>query len=635
MKKQKLGLTFWLFVIALIFYINFAMGRKTNIEEIPYSKFKQLLKLGKIVSVEIIPGEFIKGVYFSQGEKREFKTSYIDDPNLLEEMEKQGVNYTAKTGGRWIRDLILSFGPFVLIILAWLFLLSRANGGARQIFSFGKARAQMPTQTKTTFEDVAGYEEVKEELIEIIKFLKDPQKFSRLGAKIPKGVLLYGPPGSGKTLLARAVAGEAGVPFFSASGSEFVEMFVGVGAARIRDLFQLAKKRAPAVVFIDEIDAVGRHRGAGLGGGHDEREQTLNQLLVEMDGFDPNTNIVIISATNRPDILDPALLRPGRFDRHIYVPAPNLKEREEILKVHAKKVKMAPEVDLKVIARRTPGFVGSDLANIINEAALLAARKDKEVVEMQDLEEAIDRVIAGPEKKSRVIQSKEKEIVSWHESGHALVAKFLPGGDPVHRVSIIPRGPALGYTLQLPLEDKHITSKEELLNKIKVLLGGRVAEKIAFNDYSTGAQNDLEKATEIAYKMVTKYGMSQRIGPAVFSETSEDVFLGLEIAKKTRVSEKMKQTIDEEVRTIIQKAERETLELLEKNKEILKKLAEELKKREVLDGNEIDKIIKGEELPPLEPEKDYNPPTTRSSKPEKEGETHAEEENNSGNPTNS
>ncbi|MCD6423175.1 MAG: ATP-dependent zinc metalloprotease FtsH [Elusimicrobia bacterium] len=635
MKKQKLGLTFWLFVIALIFYINFAMGRKTNIEEIPYSKFKQLLKLGKIVSVEIIPGEFIKGVYFSQGEKREFKTSYIDDPNLLEEMEKQGVNYTAKTGGRWIRDLILSFGPFVLIILAWLFLLSRANGGARQIFSFGKARAQMPTQTKTTFDDVAGYEEVKEELIEIIKFLKDPQKFSRLGAKIPKGVLLYGPPGSGKTLLARAVAGEAGVPFFSASGSEFVEMFVGVGAARIRDLFQLAKKRAPAVVFIDEIDAVGRHRGAGLGGGHDEREQTLNQLLVEMDGFDPNTNIVIISATNRPDILDPALLRPGRFDRHIYVPAPNLKEREEILKVHAKKVKMAPEVDLKVIARRTPGFVGSDLANIINEAALLAARKDKEVVEMQDLEEAIDRVIAGPEKKSRVIQSKEKEIVSWHESGHALVAKFLPGGDPVHRVSIIPRGPALGYTLQLPLEDKHITSKEELLNKIKVLLGGRVAEKIAFNDYSTGAQNDLEKATEIAYKMVTKYGMSQRIGPAVFSETSEDVFLGLEIAKKTRVSEKMKQTIDEEVRNIIQKAERETLELLEKNKEILKKLAEELKKREVLDGNEIDKIIKGEELPPLEPEKDYNPPTTRSSKPEKEGETHAEEENNSGNPTNS
>jgi len=626
MKKQKLGLTFWLFVIALLFYINFAMGRKTNIEELPYSKFKELLKLGKIVSVEIIPNEFIKGVYFSQGEKKEFKTAYIDDPKLLEELEKQGVNYTAKTGGRWVRDLIFSFGPFVLIILAWLFLLSRANGGAKQIFSFGKAKAQLPSQTKTTFDDVAGYEEVKEELIEIIKFLKDPQKFSRLGAKIPKGVLLYGPPGSGKTLLARAVAGEAEVPFFSASGSEFVEMFVGVGAARIRDLFQLAKKRAPAVVFIDEIDAVGRHRGAGLGGGHDEREQTLNQLLVEMDGFDQNTNIIVMAATNRPDILDPALLRPGRFDRHIYVPAPNLEEREEILKVHAKKVKMSPEVDLKVIARRTPGFVGSDLANIINEAALLAARKDKEVVETQDLEEAIDRVIAGPEKKSRVIQEKEKEIISWHESGHALVAKLLPGGDPVHRVSIIPRGPALGYTLQLPLEDKHIVSKSELLDKIKVLLGGRVAEKIASDDYSTGAQNDLEKATEIAYKMITRYGMSQRIGPAVFSETNEDVFLGLELAKKTRVSEKMKQIIDEEVKNLIQKLERETQNLLKENKQVLGKLAEELKKREILNGDEIDKILKGEELPPLK---------TPGKKEEQINEEHAEEKNNSGDTANS
>ncbi len=593
---KKFGFSFWLLVIAVIFYLNYVYSKRQKYDEISYSKFKQLIKTGKVISVEISRNEEIFGKYWSGEKQKEFKTPYLEDKDLMSDLEQHGVEFTGKSSNRWFQNILINFGPVVLFILAWFFLMAKAGGGSKQIFSFGKARTQPTQKTQTTFKDVAGCEEVKEELLEIIKFLKDPKKFEKLGGKIPKGVILYGAPGTGKTLLARAVAGEAGVPFFSASGSEFVEMFVGVGASRVRDLFQMAKKNAPSVIFVDEIDAVGRHRGAGLGGGHDEREQTLNQLLVEMDGFDQNTNVIIIAATNRPDILDPALLRPGRFDRHIHVPSPNIKEREEILKVHAKKVKMAENVDLAVIARRTPGFVGSDLANIINESALLAARKGKESVEMSDIEEAIDRVIAGPEKKSRVMQEREKRIICYHESGHALVAKKIPHGDPVHKVSIIPRGPALGYTLQLPTEDRYLASEAELFDKIKILLGGRASEKIIFNQYSTGAQNDLQEATDIAYKMVTTFGMSQRLGPAVFGAEESEVFLGMDFSKRSRVSEKTKQIIDEEVKTIIIRAEREAIKILTENRKFLDKMAEELFKRENLVGEEIDKILNGEEL---------------------------------------
>ncbi|MFH1958664.1 MAG: ATP-dependent zinc metalloprotease FtsH [bacterium] len=600
MKKQKLGLSFWLLVIAVIIYLNYAYSRKPQVEEISYSRFKQLVRAEKIISVEIYKDEVIKGLYRSGEEKKVFKTPYLDDSKIIEELERHGVEYTGKTGNKWFINLLFNFGPIMLLILVWVLMATKMSGGAKQIFSFGKSRAHPAVKTKTTFEDVAGCDEVKEELLEVIKFLKDPKKFEKLGGKIPKGVILYGAPGTGKTLLARAVAGEAGVPFFSQSGSEFVEMFVGVGASRVRDLFLMAKRDAPSVIFVDEIDAVGRHRGAGLGGGHDEREQTLNQLLVEMDGFDQSTNVIIIAATNRPDILDPALLRPGRFDRHIHVPRPNIHEREEILKVHAREIKMGAGVNLKTIARRSPGFVGSDLANIINEAALLAARKDLDAVGMPELEEAIDRVIAGPEKKSRVMQEKEKKIICIHESGHALTAKKLPGGDPVHKVSIIPRGPALGYTLQLPVEDRYIALQDELLDKIKALLGGRVAEKIVFGHYSTGAQNDLEKATEIAHKMITQFGMSSRIGPATFNDSPDEVFLGMDISQRSSISEKTKQMIDEEVRNTILKAERGTTKVLTENRKFLEKIAEELEKREILDGEDIDKILRGEDLPPFD-----------------------------------
>ena len=621
MPKRKIGLSFWLLVAALILYLNYTYSGKSKEEEITYDKFIQLIRAEKVVSVIIYKDDVIIGVYRSGMDKKKFKTPYLDDPNLIGELQTHGIEYTGKTGNKWFSNIIFNFGPILLFVLLWFLMATKMSGGAKQIFSFGKTRAHNATKVETTFADVAGCDEVKEELIEIIKFLKNPKKFEKLGGKIPKGVILYGAPGTGKTLLAKAIAGEAGVPFFSASGSEFVEMFVGVGASRVRDLFEMAKESAPAVIFVDEIDAVGRHRGAGLGGGHDEREQTLNQLLVGMDGFEENTNVIVIAATNRPDILDPALLRPGRFDRHIHVLPPNLTEREEILKVHAKKIKIAAEVDLAVIARRTPGFVGSDLANIINEAALLAARKDKEAVEMQELEEAIDRVIAGPEKKSRIMQEKEKKIICYHESGHALVAKLLPNGDPVHKVSIIPRGPALGYTLQLPTEDRYIASREELSDKIKVLLGGRCAEKVIFNQITTGASNDLEKATEIVYKMITEYGMSKRIGPAVFKEHGADVFLGMDLFKQPHISEKIKQTIDEEVTDIIVKLERETIELLEKNKKYLNKMAEELEKREILLGSDIESIMREEELPDFKASKENVIAT---------GEPQAKEKDNSG-----
>ena len=468
--------------------------------------------------------------------------------------------------------------------------------------SFGKSRAKRLSKDvpKVTFKDVAGIDEAEEEVEEVIEFLKSPAKFRKLGAKIPRGILLYGPPGSGKTLLARAIAGEAGVPFFSISGSDFVEMFVGVGASRVRDLFKQAKASSPCIIFMDEIDAVGRHRGAGLGGGHDEREQTLNQLLVEMDGFDQNTEIILIAATNRPDILDPALLRPGRFDRRIVIDRPDIIGREEILKVHARGKPLGGDVDIKVLARRTPGFVGSDLANLVNEAALLASRRNKKDIEMEEFEAAIDRVIAGPERKSRLISDKEKEIVAYHESGHALVAKMLPNCDPVHKVSIIPRGnAALGYTLQLPTQDRYLISKLELMDRLSVLLGGRVAEDMIFQDITTGAQNDLERATKIARQMVTEYGMSDTLGPITLGRKEHQIFLGRDISQERDYSEEIANKIDKEVRKIIESAYTKAKEILSKNKRKLKKVARNLIERETLEGKELDMLLNGAKLASL------------------------------------
>ncbi len=546
----------------------------------------------------------IKGTFTDEkGEVVKFKTVPVEDPKLVEELEAYGVDYKGEVKKNWFSVVLFNFGPILLFIFIWFMLIRSMQAGGKQAMSFGRTRAKLMDQTKqrATFADVAGVEEAKEELQEIIAFLKDPKKFQKLGGKIPKGVLLYGAPGTGKTLLARAVAGEAGVPFFSASGSEFVEMFVGVGASRVRDLFTQGRKNAPCLLFVDELDAVGRHRFAGIGGGHDEREQTLNQLLVEMDGFDTREGVILIAATNRPDVLDPALLRPGRFDRHIMVPNPDLKGREDILKVHTRNIKLAPDVDLKVIARRTPGFVGSDIANLVNEAALLAAREDKKAVEMKEFEEAIDRVIAGPQRKSRMISEREKKIIAYHEAGHTLVAKLIPGTDPIHKVSIIPRGPALGYTLQLPLEDKYLATKTEITNKLTVFLGGRAAEELTFNELTTGAENDLHQATEIAHKMVCEYGMSDKVGPLTLRKKESEIFLGRDFTKEKAYSEKTAQMIDQEVKKIVEDCKNRAKELLGKNRAKLDILAKALMEKEILVGEEVEKILKqGEEVSPGE-----------------------------------
>jgi len=471
--------------------------------------------------------------------------------------------------------------------------MQQAQGGGNRVMAFGKSRAKLHTDTKRriTFDDVAGADEEKDELKEVVDFLKNPRKYLELGARIPKGILLVGPPGTGKTLLAKAVAGEAGVPFFSISGSDFVEMFVGVGASRVRDLFEQAKKNSPCIVFIDEIDAVGRHRGAGLGGGHDEREQTLNQLLVEMDGFSINEGIIIIAATNRPDILDPALLRPGRFDRRITVGIPDIKGREEILKVHSKGKPLMPEVDLKVLAKRTPGFTGADLENMMNEAAILAARKGNKQIGMDELEEAITRVIAGPEKKSRVLTEKDKRLVAYHEAGHAVVSKLLPNADPVHQISIIPRGMAGGYTLTLPEQDKYFISKSELLDEITQLLGGRVAEALVLNDISTGASNDIQRASQMARKMVTEYGMSENIGPVTFGGKYEEIFLGRDWGTYRNYSEDVASLIDKETKHIVQQAYERAEKLLKENINKLHKVAEALLEKEKLDTEEFEEVF--------------------------------------------
>lgn len=596
-KNFKNAGLYLLILIVAISILSSLFTPSSTVKELTYSQFLNEVEKNNVKNVTI-SGNTITGVL---NDNQKFSTYLPDDPDLMSILRNKNVNIEAKPPVElsWWMRVLSSLLPMVLIIGIWIFMMRQMQGGGNKVMSFGKSQAKLlgKENPKVTFADVAGVDEAKEELQEVIDFLRNPAKFNQLGAKIPKGVLLYGPPGSGKTLLARAVAGEAGVAFFTISGSDFVEMFVGVGASRVRDLFRQAKANRPCIIFMDEIDAVGRHRGAGLGGGHDEREQTLNQLLVEMDGFDQNTGVILIAATNRPDILDPALLRPGRFDRRIVVDRPDLIGREQILKVHAKGKPLSKDVDLKVLARRTPGFVGSDLANLVNEAALLASRKGKKFIDMEDFEASIDRVIAGPEKKSRIMNEKEKEIVAYHESGHALVAKLLPNCDPVHKVSIIPRGSAaLGYTLQLPTEDRYLVSKSELMERLSVLLAGRVAEELIFKDVTTGAQNDLERATKIARQMVTEFGMSESLGPMTLGRKEHQIFLGRDISEDRNYSDEVAYQIDKEVEKIIENAYLKAKELLVKNKRKLKKVAQNLLEKETLEGEELDNLLKGAKL---------------------------------------
>jgi len=592
------GLIGWILIFLTIILLLRGLQNVKKETVIPYSTFKEYVKQKTVKNVKLSEG-VIAGVYTdASGKEVSFRTQplpvSVPDAELIKELANSGIKYEGESDRSWLGTILINFGPVILFLALWFLMLKYMQGGGKQVMAFGRSKAKLQgkKENSTTFNDVAGCDEVKEELKEIIEFLKDPAKFRKLGGKIPKGVLLFGAPGTGKTLLAKAVAGEAGVPFFSSSGSEFVEMFVGVGASRVRDLFDRGRKNAPCLLFIDEIDAVGRHRFAGIGGGHDEREQTLNQLLVEMDGFDTKEGVILIAATNRPDVLDPALLRPGRFDRHIIIQMPGLKDREEILKVHSKKVKSKDNVDMKIIARRTPGFVGADLANVINESALLAARKNKEAVEMEDLEESIERVLAGPARKSRMISEKEKRIIAFHEAGHTLVAVLVPNADPVHKVSIIPRGPALGYTMQLPLEDRYLTTKTEISDRLIILLGGRTAESLMFGEVTTGAKDDLSKATDIVYKMVCEYGMSNKLGPVILRKREEEMFLGRDIMSREKMySEKTAQLIDEEVKRIIEFSAKQAAKMLAKNKDKLIKLAEKLIEKEVLESDAINQIL--------------------------------------------
>ncbi len=607
-------------IVAAVIIMQLFKTNSTSYTDVSYGEYVKLINNDQILKAKIIKSD-VNDYYFKAQLKSEDTLSingqtkyvknisvYLPEP-LIKDQEtlwsSKGNNYSFdKDSSEWM-NILLSFLPWIAIIAVWLIIMRRMQGGAggtRGIFSFGKSKAKLITQAnqKITFRDVAGADEAKLELHEIIEFLKEPSKFQKLGGKIPRGVLLLGPPGTGKTLLARAVAGEAGVPFFSISGADFVEMFVGVGASRVRDLFDQGKKNAPCIIFIDEIDAVGRHRGAGLGGGHDEREQTLNQLLVEMDGFEQNSGVIIIAATNRPDVLDPALLRPGRFDRQVVVDRPDVKGREGIFKVHARNIPLDPDVNLEVLAKGTPGLAGADIANLVNEAALLAARKNKKKVEMEDFEEAKDKVMMGMERKSMIISEEEKKTTAYHEIGHVLVARMLPEADPVHKVTIIPRGRALGVTSYLPIDEKHTYSKEYLESVITYALGGRAAEKLIFNHYTTGAGNDIEKATSIARKMVCEWGMSDKLGPLSYGAKEEEIFLGREIQRHKDYSEKTAIEIDDEVRTIVTAAMKGAEKILSDNIEILHKLSTVLLEREILDGDEIDKLIKGEELPPIE-----------------------------------
>jgi len=581
-------------VLALAFFGIFSALRKQYRPEpeIIFSDFIGSVERGDVQAV-VIQGPNIQGKYKNGGL---FKTFAPDDPGLVNSLRSKDVKITAKPEDEspWYMTLLLNWFPMLILVGVWIFFMRQLQMGGGKVMSFGKSRAKLLTenQQRVTFSDVAGVDEAKDDLQEIIAFLKDPKKFTRLGGRLPKGCLLVGAPGTGKTLLARAIAGEAEVPFFSISGSDFVEMFVGVGASRVRDLFIQGKKKAPCIIFIDEIDAVGRHRGAGFGGGNDEREQTLNQLLVEMDGFESNEGVILIAATNRPDILDPALLRPGRFDRHVVVPRPDVRGREGILQVHIRKVPLSTDVDVSVLARSTPGFTGADLENLVNEAALLAARNDKEKVGMLDLELSKDKVMMGAERRSMIISDEEKRTTAYHEAGHALIAKLLPGADPIHKVTIIPRGMALGLTQQLPMDEKYTYPREYLLNNLVILFGGRVAEELVLEQTTTGAGNDIEKATDLARRMVCEWGMSEKLGPMTFGKKEEEIFLGRDFTQKTDYSKSTAVEIDAEVTRIIQESYHRAKELLTTNLRLLKKIAEQLLEKEVLDGLEIDAIVR-------------------------------------------
>ena len=587
------NLSLWLVIgLVVVFLFNLFNKPQTHIQEISYTDFLNYVEKGQIVKV-VIQNEKVEGFFINQ---QKFRTAIpFQDRDLIPELKKKGVVIQVKPVEEtpWYLTLLISWFPMLLLIGVWIFFMRQMQTGGGRAMSFGRSKARMlnSENIKITFKDVAGVDEAKEELAEVIDFLKDPKKFTKLGGRIPKGVLLVGPPGTGKTLLAKAIAGEAGVPFFSISGSDFVEMFVGVGASRVRDLFLQAKKHAPCIIFIDEIDAVGRHRGAGLGGGHDEREQTLNQLLVEMDGFETSEGVIVISATNRPDVLDPALLRPGRFDRQVVVPVPDVKGREEILKVHAKKVPLAEDVDISVLAKGTPGFSGADLENLVNEAALLAARADKTEVDMSDFEKAKDKVLMGVERKSAIMSDKEKRITAYHEAGHCLAAKLLPEADPVHKVTIIPRGRALGLTQQLPEDERHTYPRSYLLNNLVILLGGRVAEEIIFQDYTTGAGNDIERVSSLARKMVCEWGMSDDLGPIAFSKQNEEVFLGRDFGHVREYSEATARKIDEAIERIVKNAYEKTYSLLTQNIDCLHRIAKALLEKETLEAKEIDEIM--------------------------------------------
>ncbi|MBW1783369.1 MAG: ATP-dependent zinc metalloprotease FtsH [Deltaproteobacteria bacterium] len=580
-------------MIGLIMVVLFRTTNQTKSSSVSvsYSDFLNMVESGSITQVTI-QGDSISGISV----RGPFKTFVPKDPGLINLLRSKDVKISAKPAGdSSLFHIFLSWAPMLLLIGVWLFFMRRMQGGGGNPLSLGKSKARLMSdaQEKVTFDDVAGIDEAKEELGEIVEFLKDPKKFTRLGGRIPKGVLLTGAPGTGKTLLARAISGEAGVPFFSISGSDFVEMFVGVGASRVRDLFKEGIKNAPCIIFIDEIDAVGRHRGAGLGGGHDEREQTLNQLLVEMDGFESNEGVILISATNRPDVLDPALLRPGRFDRLVVVPVPDIKGREGILRVHTKEKLTGQDVDIKVLARGTPGFTGADLENMVNEAALMAARRGKNSVEMVDFEDAKDKVLMGPERRSLIISDEEKEITACHESGHTLVARLLPNTDPIHKVTIIPRGRSLGLTQQLPIDERHTYPKDYLINNIRILMGGRAAEKIVLDTQTTGTGDDIKKASNLARKMVCDYGMSKNLGPLTFGKKGEQIFLGREIARHRDYSGLTAQKIDEEVRDIVTGAYEKAFQLIKANLEIHGRMAKALLERETLDSSDIDEIMAG------------------------------------------
>jgi len=578
----------------ILLFNLFSKPRQTILEK-SYSDFMYAVENNKVVEVETQG----RNIAWKDTDGKSYKTYAPEDPEMIKFLREKRVAIQAKKEGEspfW--QILFNWFPMLLLLAVWLFFLRQVQVGGGKALSFGKSKAKILTKehNRVTFENVAGIEEAKGELEEIISFLRDPKKFTKLGGRIPKGVLLIGAPGTGKTLLARAIAGEADVPFFTISGSDFVEMFVGVGASRVRDLFLQGKRNAPCIIFIDEIDAVGRHRGAGLGGGHDEREQTLNQLLVEMDGFESNEGVILIAATNRPDVLDPALLRPGRFDRQVVVPVPDVKGREEILRVHTKRTPLASDVDLAVLARGTPGFTGADLENLVNEGALLAARLEKDKIEMIDLEQAKDKVLMGVERKSMIIPLEERKNTAYHEAGHTLVARMTPGTDPIHKVTIIPRGRAMGLTQQLPIDERHTYPKDYLVNNITILMGGRAAEELVLKHQTTGAGNDIERSTELARKMVCEWGMSEKIGPLACGQKEEQIFLGREFAQHRDYSEDTARLIDDEVRSIITQSYSKAKEIIVKNMETLHQLASTLLEKEVLDGHQIDQIIKGEKV---------------------------------------